>query len=80
MPVYGGLNLTRKKSQKNQKHANVTRAFLFLAAIFLGVTAGLVRIGQGEHFPSDIYLAVVFLVMNAALFYGVIGRPWNGQR
>jgi len=48
------------------------RAELMAAAVALGSVAGLIRMGEGGHFLSDVVFAGVFMALDVALIYWLV--------
>ena len=48
------------------------RAELMAAAVALGSVAGLIRMGEGGHFLSDVVFAGVFMALDVALMYWLV--------
>ena len=48
------------------------RAELMAAAVALGGVAGLIRMGEGGHFLSDVVFAGVFMALDVALMYWLV--------
>ena len=48
------------------------RAKLMAAAVALGSVAGLIRMGEGGHFLSDVVFAGVFMALDVALIYWLV--------
>ena len=48
------------------------RAELMAAAVALGSIAGLIRMGEGGHFLSDVVFAGVFMALDVALMYWLV--------
>ena len=48
------------------------RAELMAAAVALGSVAGLIRMGEGGHFLSDVVFAAMFMALDVALMYWLV--------
>ena len=48
------------------------RAELMAAAVAVGSIAGLIRMGEGGHFLSDVVFAAVFMALDVALMYWLV--------
>jgi lipid A 4'-phosphatase len=48
------------------------RAELMAAAVALGGVAGLIRMGEGGHFLSDVVFAAMFMALDVALMYWLV--------
>ena len=48
------------------------RAELMAAAVAAGSIAGLIRMGEGGHFLSDVVFAAVFMALDVALMYWLV--------